>query len=203
MRIEAKDVRLVPIGELKANPKNRNIHPQDQIDRLAEIIQYQGFRQPVVVSNRSGLVVAGHGRLMAAKKLGLEQVPVLFQDFESEEQEYAFGVSDNAVAAWAELDLSGINLDIGDLGPDFDLDMLGIKGFTLDVAEGELPDLPSGDRAPFKQMTFTLHDDQAEQVERALKIAKSMGEFDSENENSNGNALARICETFLTDHGDG
>jgi hypothetical protein len=63
--------------------------------------------------------------------------------------------------------------------------------------------LPDSDRAPFQQMTFTLHDSQVEQVKTAVNIAKSMGAFDSENENSNGNALARICETFITDYGQG
>ncbi|MHC4088693.1 MAG: hypothetical protein ACYSVY_00170 [Planctomycetota bacterium] len=59
--------------------------------------------------------------------------------------------------------------------------------------------LPDGDRAPFQQMTFTLHDSQVEQVKAALGVAKGMGAFiDSPNENSNGNALARICETFVT-----
>lgn len=62
--------------------------------------------------------------------------------------------------------------------------------------------LPSEDRAPFRQITFTLHDTQAEQVFEALKLAKSAGAFvDSPNENSNGNALTRICETYLTEHG--
>ena len=71
----------------------------------------------------------------------------------------------------------------------------------IDDAFGALPD---EDRAPFQQMTFTLHDTQAEQIKEALGVAKSMGDFtDSENENSNGNALARICETFLTDYGNG
>lgn len=135
MKIEAKDVRLVPVGDLKPNPKNRNNHPAEQIDRLCEIIKYQGFRQPVVVSNRSGFVVAGHGRLMAAKKLELETVPVLFQDFESEDQEYAFGVSDNAIASWAELDLSGINQDALDFGADFNIDMLGIGNFKVEETE--------------------------------------------------------------------
>ena len=64
-----------------------------------------------------------------------------------------------------------------------------------------LGDLPDGDRAPFQQMTFTLHDTQAEQIKAALSAAKAQGKFDTENENSNGNALARICETFLTDYG--
>jgi len=51
-------------------------------------------------------------------------------------------------------------------------------------------------------MTFTLHDTQAEQVTEAIRIAKAAGAFvDSPNENSNGNALARICETYITDYG--
>lgn len=55
----------------------------------------------------------------------------MYQEFESEEQEYAFVQSDNAVASWAELDLAGINADIGDLGPDFDVDLLGLKDFNI------------------------------------------------------------------------
>jgi len=62
--------------------------------------------------------------------------------------------------------------------------------------------LPDQDRAPFQQMTFTLHDEQSDIVREALKLSKGMGAFtDSPNENSNGNALARICETFITEHG--
>lgn len=129
--------KMVPIGELKTHPKNRNDHPDEQIARLARVIEYQGFRHPIIVSNLSGFIVAGHGRLAAARKLGLKEVPVDYQDFESEEQEYAFLVSDNAIALWAELDLSGINADIGDLGPDFDIDLLGIKNFTIEVADKE------------------------------------------------------------------
>jgi hypothetical protein len=62
--------------------------------------------------------------------------------------------------------------------------------------------LPDEDRAPFQQMTFTMHDTQAETVKGALAAAKAMGAFiDSQNENSNGNALARICEMFLEANG--
>jgi len=74
---------------------------------------------------------------MAALKMGLKEVPVSYQDYESDEQEYADVQADNAIASWSELDLSGINLDIQDLGPDFDIDLLGIKNFTIDVAEKE------------------------------------------------------------------
>lgn len=135
MDIKSKEIEIVKIEELKPNPKNRNKHSEEQVARLAEIIKYQGFRTPVIVSNQTGQIVAGHGRLLAAKKLGLKQIPVTYQDFESPEQEYAAQVSDNAISSWAELDFSGINADIGDLGPDFDINLLAIKGFTMDAFE--------------------------------------------------------------------
>lgn len=128
---------MVSVKELKPNPLNRNSHPKDQIERLAKILEYQGWRYPIKVSKRSGLITSGHGRLEAAKLLKLKEVPVSFQDYADEAQEYADLTADNAIASWSELDLSGINSDIVDLGPDFDLDLLGIKGFDLDPSEKE------------------------------------------------------------------
>lgn len=137
LKIRCEYAELLSIDELRPHPKNRNKHSKDQIDRLAKIIKYQGFRHPIIVSRLSGFIVAGHGRLDAAKKLKLKTVPVDYQEFESEEQEYAFLQSDNSIALWAELDLSGINADLGDLGPDFDIELLGLKNFTVDVADKE------------------------------------------------------------------
>ena len=152
MKIRCEYKKLVPIKELKPHPKNRNTHPADQIARLAQVIEYPGFRHPIIVSNLSGFIVAGHGRLAAAQKLKLKEVPVDYQDFGSEEEEYAFLVSDNSIALWAELDFSGINADIGDLGPDFDIDMLGIKAFGLDPAPldeaGDTEEGGEGKQAP-------------------------------------------------------
>jgi len=128
------NIEWVDINQLKPNPKNRNSHSDEQIDRLAKIIQYQGWRFPIV-ADKQNLIWAGHGRLLAAKKIRLDKVPVSYQDFTSEEQAYAFLISDNAIASWAELDLSGVNSDLGDLGPEFDIDLLGVKDFTLDVFE--------------------------------------------------------------------
>lgn len=123
---------LVPINELKPHPKNRNKHPEEQIQRLAEILKYQGWRYPVKVSKLSGFVTSGHGRIEAAKLNGWKEVPVNFQDYENEDQEYADLTADNSIASWAELDFSRINQDLADLGPDFDVDMLGIHGFHID-----------------------------------------------------------------------
>ncbi len=134
LKIHCKYDKLIPWRELKPHPKNRNKHPKEQIERLTKLIKYQGVRAPIVVSNLSGYIVKGHGTLDALKPICQEfnvvTVPVVFQDFEDDEQEYAFLQSDNAVAAWAELDLAGINADIVDIGP-FDVELLGIKDFEV------------------------------------------------------------------------
>lgn len=135
MDIHCAHDKITSILELRAHPKNRNKHPKEQIERLAKILEYQGWRSPIKVSNRSGFITSGHGRLEAAKLNGWEEAPVNFQDYDSEEQEYADVQSDNAIAAWAELDLSGINQDVIDLGPDFDIDLLGIEDFVLEPAD--------------------------------------------------------------------
>lgn len=135
MKIHCTYNELTPVSSLKPSPKNRNKHSQEQIERLAKILEYQGWRYPIKVSNQSGFITSGHGRLLAAKSLGQTEVPVNFQDYESEEQEYADIQADNAIASWAELDLTGINTDLEQLGPNFDLDMLGIKDFVLEPAD--------------------------------------------------------------------
>lgn len=129
-RIQWLDIdRVIPCA------KNRNKHSEEQIERLAKIIEYQGWRVPIIISTRSNTIASGHGRLLAAKRLGLKTVPVLMQDFKDEEQEIAFRVSDNEIARWAELDLAGINIDLPNLGPDFNIDFLGIENFQLNACD--------------------------------------------------------------------
>lgn len=124
---------MADISTLRSHPKNRNAHPKDQIKRLAKILEYQGFRYPIKVSKASGFVTSGHGRIEAAKENGWTKVPVNYQEYDSSEQEYADVIADNSIASWSELDLSSINSDIGDLIEGFEVDLLGIKEFSLDM----------------------------------------------------------------------
>jgi hypothetical protein len=132
MKVHCSYDKLVEVKKLKPHPKNRNQHPDEQIERLAKILDYQGWRYPIKVSKRSGFITSGHGRLLAAKKLGWKKVPVDIQEYIDDEQEYADVQADNAIASWAELDFAGLNDDLKDLGPDFDLELLGLKDFSLD-----------------------------------------------------------------------
>jgi len=115
------DPRIIP------NPKNPNKHPENQIERLAKIIEYQGQRAPIVISKRSGFMTKGHGRLLAIKHLGWSQIAVDFQDYENEAQEYADMVADNAIAEWSTQDNEMINIEAIELGPEIDIEMLGMK----------------------------------------------------------------------------
>jgi len=135
MEIKCNFVELVEPKILKPYSKNRNQHSENQIDMLCELLEHHGFRSPLIVSRLSGQVVAGNGRLMAAIKMGLKEVPVSYQDFENEDAEYTFSVSDNAISAWSELDLGSIKLDALELGSDFDIKLLGIKDFDTNEIE--------------------------------------------------------------------
>ncbi len=129
--IRAKEIKLIPLSEIKLNPKNRNIHSESQIEHIARIIKKTGFRRPGTISNQSGLLVCGEGRYHAAKKIGLKEMPVMFQDYESEALEFADAIADNALDKQAELDNASILQDTLDFGPDFDFDLLGIPDFKL------------------------------------------------------------------------
>ncbi len=96
--------KIVQIEEVTPNPRNPNQHPEQQITMLAKIIKKQGWRAPITVSTLSNQVVRGHGRLMAAKRLGVKQVPVDYQDYESEQAEWADLIADNRIAELAEID---------------------------------------------------------------------------------------------------
>lgn len=129
---------IVPIDDLKPYAKNRNRHPREQIERLAQLIDYQGLRAPVIIDAADKCtIVKGHGTVEALRKLGVTAVPVVCQTFTDEEQRYAFVQSDNAIASWSEFDLAGVNVDLPELGPDFDIDLLGLKGFVLEPADLE------------------------------------------------------------------
>ena len=189
---------LIDPKTLKYHPKNRNKHPKDQIERLAKILEYQGWRYPIKVSKLSGCVTSGHGRIAAAFLKKWTQVPVVFQEYENADQEYADVQSDNAIASWAELDLAGINLDVPDLGPDFDINMLGIKAFVIEPAD--FPTLEDRDHCGVFQMAFQVTADQKEKIEKALAMTdKNLFDLDA-NQNKNANALEQLVDYYLGAH---
>ena len=204
----ADKVERRPIDGLIPYARNARTHSDDQVAQIAASMREWGWTNPVLVDEDGG-IIAGHGRIMAARQLGLTEVPCMVANGWTEAQKRAYVIADNKLALNAEWDSELLRLEIHALDEsDFDIVNLGFDGEELSALEFDsgaaldnMPELPDGDKEPFQQMTFTLHDEQAEQVRAAIDAAKGMGDFDSPNENSNGNAIARVCEAFLTDHG--
>jgi ParB-like nuclease domain len=139
---------LLPITNLVKHPKNPNKHPDVQIYLLQKILKEQGWRMPIIVSKRSGYMVAGHGRLEAAIRNGYTRVPVNYQEFDSEEYELLHLVADNRIAELSHMDkgeLKDILLEI-DTGA-VDMDLSGFMNNELENMmtalhqEDEMPDL--------------------------------------------------------------
>lgn len=140
---------MVPIGDIRPNPRNPNTHPAEQIRLLARIITENGWRAPITVSTRSGYVVRGHGRLMAARHAGLSECPVDYQDYESDEQEIQDMLADNRIAELAEIDDAILERqldELRDVGADLELAGFVDDGDGIeDVEEEPAPEVPFTD----------------------------------------------------------
>jgi len=129
----------VPTDSLKPHPKNPNQHKADQVALLSKIIEAQGFRNPIVVSERSGFIVAGHARLAAAQKLGLKSVPVDVQKFETEEAELAHLLADNRIAELAEINNDTLKNVLSELSTsEIDMDLTGFDSAAIDEILGQI-----------------------------------------------------------------
>ena len=187
-------METVKITSIKLNPNNPRIIKDDKFKKLVQSIkdfpEMLNIR-PIVV-NKDMIILGGNMRYKACREAGLKEVPIIVTDL-SEEKQREFLIKDNTSGGewdwevlaneWDVIELESWGLDVG--------------GFDVDAEDyGENFTLPEGDKAPFQQMTFTLADEQAEQIKNAIadikateeyKYAETMG-----NENSNGNALYLI-----------
>ena len=190
------------LSKLKLNPTNPRIIKDDKFKKLVQSLkdfpEMMEKRPIVCVTDVDGKMfpIGGNMRLKALRELGMKEIPdswVVLADDWTEEQRKEFTIKDNVGFGewnWEEL----ANEWDSDILEDWGLEL---PGFDIDTDElGEEFSLPDGDKAPFQQMTFTLADEQAEQIKNAIddikkteeyKYAETMG-----NENSNGNALYLI-----------
>jgi len=195
--------KTIKTADLIPYARNSRTHSDAQVAKLAASIKEFGFLNPVIVDGDNG-IIAGHGRILAAQKLGLETIPIIEAGHLSEAQRRAYVIADNRLALDAGWDDELLRIELSDLDADnfdlsltgFDMDEIALYAGIADELDA-MPDLPSGEKEPFQQVKFVLHDDQVEKLKAALSRAIRMGEFvDTKNENKNGNALERIVDVF-------
>ena len=199
------NIKNIETNSLIPYVNNSRTHSEEQVLQIAASIKEFGFLNPIIIDGDNG-IVAGHGRVMAAKKLGIKELPCVDASHLTEAQRKAYVIADNKLALNAEWDDEILRIELNildDLG--FDLSLTGFSDDELDALsfddEAELDEMPilrDGDKEPFQQKTFTLHDEQAAIVDDAITLARSNPLADTGlNENSNGNALALICQQWL------
>ena len=153
----AKAIEYWPLDRLNPYTKNPRTHSDAQIAQIAASIAEFGFTNPILVDSKAG-ILAGHGRLLAARKLGLMEVPVIILDHLSEAQKRAYIVADNQIALSAGWDDELLRSELAALQDDgFNLDLIGFEdeelarllaaednagGLTDEDAVPELPVLP-------------------------------------------------------------
>ena len=134
----AKRIELWPVDRLQPYERNARTHSTRQVAQIAASIVEFGFTNPVLVDSNDG-IIAGHGRLMAARELGLKTVPVVVLDHLSERQRKAYILADNQLALNAGWDTDLLRGELQDLAEmDFDLSLIG---FSDDELADLLPDI--------------------------------------------------------------
>ena len=146
-------IERLGIDELRPSPLNARTHSRKQVSQIAASIQEFGFNNPVLV-DRNSMILAGHGRVEAAKTLGLKYVPVIRIEHLTDGQKRAFSIADNRIALNAGWDLEMLALDLKELAKlelPFDLEITGFDTAEIDLLIDGNPrqkDDPA-DKSPF------------------------------------------------------
>lgn len=164
---DARSVIYVATTHLTPYSKNAQVHSSFQIDKLALSIQKFGFNQPVLIGEDFG-IIAGHGRVLAAKKLGLAQIPCIVLGHLSPEERRAYIIADNQMSRLAGIDeeilsaelaaLDALDFDMGSIGfSEDDLEkLLSREGLTSADLEAPIPQTTSEKKLPPNPMPSAL-----------------------------------------------
>lgn len=201
--VKCKSYTTLPIDVLIEFQGNLKRLTQKNREKLIGSICERGFIAPIFVWDDSGdyRLLDGHQRLktllwMRENGWDIPMIPVdiIEADSEQDAKKKLLAIT----SQYGEFDLDGFIEFISDIEID-DTILLTDGEWSQDGIEctTDFPELKSGDKEPFQQMTFTLADEQAEIVKEAVKKAQEEGCESEANQNRNGNALAMICEVFL------
>jgi DNA modification methylase len=144
----ADKVARRPIAKLIPAARNARTHSDEQVAQIAASIKEWGWTVPVLC-DESGTLIAGHGRVLAARQLGLTEVPVMTATGWSEAKKRAYLIADNKLALNADWDLEALKIEIGDLrDSDFDLGLVGFSDAELSALLAESVGLTDPDEVP-------------------------------------------------------
>ena len=193
------------LSEIKPNPSNPRVIKDDKFKKLVKsITDFPKMLElrPMIV-NDDMILLGGNMRLKALQHIGYTEIPdewVRKASDLTEEEQRQFIIKDNVGYGEWDWDMLANDFEIEELG-EWGLDVPNFQGVGIGDALGEEFSLPNGDKAPFQQMTFTLANEQAEQIKNAIAEIKQTEDYNHIetmwNENSNGNALHLIVMQWI------
>lgn len=132
VKFTAEKIEIWPIDDLVPYARNAKKHPPEQVAQIAASMREFGFTIPVLVAE-DGTIIAGHGRVLAAKEIGLAEVPVIVAHGWTDEQRRAYTLADNKLSENGEWDEDLLKIELGDLRDDgFAIDLIGFDTKDLD-----------------------------------------------------------------------
>ena len=183
-------VKLKDITPYENNPRNNEAAIEDVI---ASIKQCENL-DPIEI-DEGGCILSGHTRYEALKRLGFEETEVVQYTGLTEEQKTKYRLLANKIGEKATWDFNKLAVELE--GLDFEGYDFGFEGLDLDASDfGEEFSLPDGEQGDIRTMTFTLHVEQKEAIEEALKAVENDIEETFGNTNKNGNALYEVIRQW-------
>lgn len=143
MQSNKLQIEYLPTDQLQMYDGNANIHSAHQIDQIAESIEEFDFSSPILAwHNEEGdaVIVAGHGRLMAARKLGIEELPVVFLDHMTDEQRRAFTIVENQLTRLSEFDMGILEVELENITS------IDMTQFDIDIDVPEVGEITNGSK---------------------------------------------------------
>jgi len=124
-------IEYVNIHELKPYEMNAKLHPAEQIEQIKESIEDFGFNDPIAVW-KDNIIIEGHGRLIAAEELGIEEVPIIRLDDLTDEQRRAYALVHNKLTMNSDFDFAMLSMELEDI-TGIDMDVYGFDPGGLDI----------------------------------------------------------------------
>lgn len=153
------DIEYIPITAIVPDPRNPRVHAREQVRAIARSIQAFGYNAPMLL-NKHGRLLAGHGRLEAAKILGMVEVPVIRLEHLTEHQAKAFLLADNQLtdrSSWNDELLAACLKDLQEMALDFEIEATGFESPEIDFRIQSLEPFEKSDEAD----EFTMPDERA------------------------------------------
>ena len=190
-------IENIDIEKLTLYDKNAKKHEEKDISIIKASIKKFGFNDPVGVWGEKNTIVEGHGRVLAAKELGIKSIPCIRLDYLSDEERRGYALAHNKTAEFSQWDFNILDAEIAELNNiefkefGFEIEQINEDDYTTDF------EISDSEKSEFCQMTISVHTKQKKLIEKVIKMVNINETTETfGNENKNGNAIYEVMKEW-------